>query len=109
MKGRLVLFDKHDGKIHFRPGELVPLFLTTYPAQGLTPGVELNSTTTAHLALPQPPPNYHESTNDHLMPALQPLGADSVALTVPSYEQAQAQASASSYVTGSVPAYCDDD
>ncbi|CAI6519230.1 YGR068C-like protein [Saccharomyces cerevisiae x Saccharomyces kudriavzevii VIN7] len=107
MQGRLVLFDKHDGKIHFRPGELVPLFATAYPTQGLTPGPALDSTVTAQLALPQPPPNYHESTNDHLVPALQPLGADSAALAVPSYEQAQA--SRSSSATGSVPAYRDDD
>ncbi|EJS43658.1 YGR068C [Saccharomyces arboricola H-6] len=107
MKGRLVLFDKNDGKIHFRPGELVPLFASAYPARGLTPGPVLDSTTTAHLTLPQPPPNYRESTNDHLVPALQPLGADSVAQAVPSYEQAQA--SASSSTTGSVPAYRDDD
>ncbi|CAI4062822.1 hypothetical protein N7582_002227 [Saccharomyces uvarum] len=111
MKGRLVLFDKHDGKIHFRPGELVPLFADTCPAPGLTPGPALASTTvaaTAHLVLP-PPPNYHESTSDHLVPALQPLGAGSATLVVPSYEQAQASASASSRATGSVPAYRDDD
>ncbi|QLQ80781.1 hypothetical protein HG537_0E01360 [Torulaspora globosa] len=65
MKGRLVLFDNSNGNIHFRSGELVPLFNTTGLA---TPAVSDPATpAVAAEAGLSAPPNYQERVKDHLV------------------------------------------
>lgn len=68
MKGRLVLFDNSNGNIHFRAGELVPLFQTGGPATPTTssPATPINPAAAAEAAATAPP-NYQERVKDHLV------------------------------------------
>lgn len=93
MKGRLVLFDNSNGNIHFRAGELVPLFTdgSSTPQRVSSPG-------------PAPaPPNYQDRLKDflvereqqpltiHSAPTSPPIASDETQTSyftqVPSYEQ----------------------
>lgn len=93
MQGRLVLFDNTNGNIHFRAGELVPLFTdgSSTPQRAATPA-----------PAPAPaPPNYQERLKDflvqkeqppmvHSAPTSPPVARDeqpSYFTQVPSYEQ----------------------
>lgn len=79
MKGRLVLFDNSNGNIHFRSGELVPLFHSTGGATTPTtttpgPTTSAGPIAAAAVATAPPgtttasaPPNYQERIKDHLV------------------------------------------
>ncbi|CCF59338.1 hypothetical protein KAFR_0G03060 [Kazachstania africana CBS 2517] len=76
MKGRLVLFDRNTGKIHFRTGELVPLFVSDRSRHdGDNASVIVGTADTCpvghfmpqHQLPPLPPPNYEERVRDRLM------------------------------------------
>lgn len=112
IKGRLVYYDQSNGKIHFRPGELIDLFsndsnqvrvpnLNDVASQYYFPQYE-NICSQQHLlnnVSQPPPPTYEEYNRDqliipdhnvqlHLQPSTNELSRMLIIDNIPSYEQA---------------------
>lgn len=76
MRGRKIHYDKVTGRIHFRPGETIPLFDNILPSP-LPPSMESDY----HYEddnIQQPPPKYEEHGKDPIV----------IPHNIPSYEQA---------------------